>query len=61
MENRLSYTRSEAAQMLGVCIETIKSWERKGILHPTKIEGRVLIPARELEALFDEREAAKEA
>lgn len=52
---RLAYTRSEVAKLTGVCIETVKNWERRRLINSVRVGGRVLIPAKELEQLVGVR------
>jgi excisionase family DNA binding protein len=46
---------------MGVCVETIKRWEKAGVIQPIKVGGRVLIPAEQLEALVRTKQGGTEA
>lgn len=56
-------TRKQLAERWDVSIESLKRYERRGILRPVKIASRVLryrfeeIEAREKEATLDRKEA----
>ena len=42
--------RNQVATMLGVHVTTILNWERKGILNPLGISGKILFLRSEVEA-----------
>jgi molybdopterin-binding protein len=50
----------EAAEALGVRVETLRRWEREGRLSTTRTSGgQRLVPAKEVARLLAERRAAK--
>lgn len=53
-ERRRCLKVGEAAELLGVCAETLRNWERKGKLIPIRhpINGYRLYRVEELERLF---------
>jgi molybdopterin-binding protein len=51
-----AYRIGEAAEMLGVRVETLRRWERAGKLRTTRTEGgQRLVPASEVARLLGER------
>jgi molybdopterin-binding protein len=51
-----AYRIGEAAEMLGVRVETLRRWERDGKLKTTRTSGRQrLVPATEVARLLGER------
>jgi molybdopterin-binding protein len=51
-----TYRIGEAAEVLGVRVETLRRWERQGLLRATRTEGgQRLIPAGEVARLLAER------
>lgn len=59
-EARLTVSRAEAAEMLGVSNTTIGTMLRTGQLRRIKIGTRTLISRREVVALVDDHAAAQE-
>lgn len=49
-------SRKQVSEMLGVCQETIYSWQRKGILKGYKIGNRVRYSLSEVESVITKRE-----
>ncbi|MGZ4148729.1 MAG: TOBE domain-containing protein [Actinomycetota bacterium] len=57
-----SYRIGEAAKVLGVRVETLRRWERDGLLRTTRTTGgQREIPVSEVARLLAERRAAKPA
>ncbi|MGE5227678.1 MAG: TOBE domain-containing protein [Planctomycetaceae bacterium] len=57
-----SYRIGEAAKVLGVRVETLRRWERDGLLTSTRTAGgQREIPASEVARLLAERRAARPA
>ena len=55
-----TYRIGEAARVLGVRVETLRRWEREGLLTTTRTTGgQREIPAAEVARLLAERRAAK--
>jgi len=51
-----SYRIGEAAEMLGVRIETVRRWEQEGKIHATRTAGgQRVVPASEVARLLAER------
>jgi excisionase family DNA binding protein len=50
-DNRLAYSPQEAADALGLCLNTIYSLIKEGKLPCVKINRRLLIPKADLEKL----------
>lgn len=55
---RLAYSASEAAQMLGVSLRTVRNLIARGDLRAVRIGRRVVIPVRFLEDLLDRSTSA---
>ncbi len=56
----ISYRIGEAAELLGVRVETLRRWERDGKLRSTRtVGGQRLVPAAEVARLLAERRANK--
>jgi hypothetical protein len=51
---RLSLTRVEAAEAIGVCPRTLDTLTERKLLHPSRATGRPLYPIKELERFLDE-------
>jgi hypothetical protein len=48
-------SRIEAADRLDICVRTLDSWRKRGVLRSVTVEGRVLIPEDEVvRILLDE-------
>ena len=54
------YRIGEAAAALGVRVETLRRWERKGLLRPTRTPGgQRVVPAAEVARLLSERRGSQ--
>lgn len=51
----ITVNQTKTAELAGVSINTIKSWERQGLLHATIINGNKLFNLDELVPLINER------
>ena len=43
-------TREEVSKLLTICLSTLNNWNKKGILHPYQMGGRVYYKASEIES-----------
>ena len=53
-DERLAFTRKEAAQLLGVSPVTIDRLAKRGLLRPSRATRRPLYSKREIERFLDE-------
>ena len=56
-----TFSIHDSAGYLGIPLETLRSWLRRGVLRRVKIQGRVLIRRSELDRLIAEGEADAES
>ena len=49
---RLAYSISETAKLLGCSERSLRSWMKAGKIHTRKIGGRVFVPLSSLEAFL---------
>lgn len=54
IETRLAFTRTEAAEILGVTPTSIDRLTKRGLLKPSRALRRPLYPLRELERFLNE-------
>lgn len=52
MSDRLAYSVSEAAGMLGKCRQTLYQWEKIGVISFVRVRGKILVPMSELNRIL---------
>jgi excisionase family DNA binding protein len=56
LKNRVALSPRETAELLGVTINTMRTWLQEGNLPHTKVGGRVLVSAEAVAKLFEKQE-----
>ncbi|MDR6302274.1 helix-turn-helix domain-containing protein [Mesonia maritima] len=54
-EKEKLYTMTQVLKIFKTSRPTIYAWEKKGILHPIRIEGRVYFKADDLDKMIDSK------